>query len=114
VKRCAGELLVFPLSTTTVKLGASSLRLPIAGGAYWRFFPTPLLTWGLARAVENEVVNCYLHPWDLDYEQPQIAGLSPLARLRHYGGAKKLEHKLRQFLRTFRFSPLIEVASRYY
>jgi hypothetical protein len=54
----------------------------------------------------------YLHPWELDPEQPRLnARLA--SRLRHYRNLDKTEHRLQRLLREFRFGTIADVlASR--
>ena len=40
----------------------------------------------------------YLHPWELDRGQPDVPGMSLAARLRHSGGTRTAELRLRRFL----------------
>ena len=110
IKRESGILRVFPLATAKVSLLGQDIHLPIAGGAYWRLLPKSYLSWGLRRVNEKESMfcNCYIHPWELDAEQPVFSELPALTRLRHYGGIKKFEEKLCYFLEQFEFCPLSE------
>ena len=36
----------------------------------------------------------YLHPWEIDPEQPKVKGIKLSYKLRHYSGLKKTECKL--------------------
>ena len=95
----------FPL--TTLRLGP--LSLPLAGGAYLRLLPAWLFRWGfgrLARAGEPTVL--YLHPWEVDAEQPrQPVGWT--TRLRHYANLSRTEERVRRLLESHVFAPLGEV-----
>jgi polysaccharide deacetylase family protein (PEP-CTERM system associated) len=74
--------------------------LPFAGGAWFRLLPegwTRLALARLERRGEGPVVF-YLHPWELDPEQPRPRGLSLSTRLRHYVGMGRVEKKLRRLL----------------
>ncbi|HWG36451.1 MAG TPA: XrtA system polysaccharide deacetylase [Terriglobales bacterium] len=76
-------------------------RLPIAGGAYWRLAPLVYTRWGLSHAIgEGLRPVCYLHPWEIDPEQPRVR-LAFGPRLRHYTGLKGMEAKLEALLRRF-------------
>jgi hypothetical protein len=47
----------------------------------------------------------YLHPWEIDPEQPRLAaGL--LGRFRHYRNLDRTESRLRRLLTDFRFGPM--------
>lgn len=50
--------------------------------------------------------DCYLHPWQLDPEQPRLA-LPPARRLRHYTGLAGTASKLRRLLAEFGCRPIL-------
>lgn len=94
------SIVEWPLATAQV-LGC---RLPVAGGGYFRLLPYWLTRWGLAsiNRVESQPFIFYLHPWEIDPQQPRVAaGL--LSRLRHYTNLDKCEARLRRLLGDFRF-----------
>jgi hypothetical protein len=49
----------------------------------------------------------YLHPWEVDPEQPRMHG-PLLSILRHYVNLGKTEGRLIQLLKDFRFGPICE------
>lgn len=76
-------------------------NLPFAGGAWFRLLPecwTRFALGAVARRGEGPAVF-YLHPWELDTDQPRPPGLDPRTRLRHYGGLRRVEARLRRLLR---------------
>lgn len=76
-------------------------NLPFAGGAWFRLLPeawTRLAFARFERSGEGPVVF-YLHPWELDVDQPRPTGLDRPTRLRHYGGLSRVEARLRRLLR---------------
>lgn len=76
-------------------------RLPMAGGAYWRLAPLAYTRWGLARAVREGLRPvCYLHPWEIDPQQPRMR-LGWGRRLRHYTGLEGMQAKLESVLQRF-------------
>jgi polysaccharide deacetylase family protein (PEP-CTERM system associated) len=92
----------FPL--TTLDLGP--LRLPLAGGAYLRFLPAALFRWGLRRidgAREPSVL--YLHPWEIDAEQPRVNASWRVA-VNHYHNLHRMAGRVRALLERYRFAPL--------
>jgi polysaccharide deacetylase family protein (PEP-CTERM system associated) len=100
VERRAGGLLEVPGST--VRFGP--VNLPIAGGGYFRLLPYAWTRWGIARLndVERRAAIFYLHPWEIDPEQPRLpAGW--LGRLRHYRNLAATESRLRTLLTEFEF-----------
>jgi polysaccharide deacetylase family protein (PEP-CTERM system associated) len=100
VERRAGGLVEVPGST--VRLGP--VNLPVGGGGYFRLLPYAWTRWGIARlnSVERRAAIFYLHPWEIDPEQPRLpAGW--LGRLRHYRNLAATESRLRTLLTEFEF-----------
>ncbi|MFL0796117.1 MAG: DUF3473 domain-containing protein [Cellvibrionaceae bacterium] len=92
----------YPL--TSAALG--NYHLPIAGGGYFRLFPYPLFKWLFSRASRQSSSPCmfYLHPWEIDDEQPRVSGISQLSKFRHYNNLDKCEQRLEKMLEDFPFS----------
>ncbi len=104
------KLVVCPISISAWKLGPFTLKLPFAGGAYWRLFPESYIHYNINRTNNSaQPCCCYFHPWEVDHLQPRIAGISKVRELRHYGGLKKFEAKLRNLLLLHRFAPISRV-----
>jgi polysaccharide deacetylase family protein (PEP-CTERM system associated) len=103
IERPAGVLWELPGSTA--RLGG--LNLPIGGGGYFRLLPYWWTRWGINRLNQRERQPAifYLHPWEIDPEQPRFS-VPSLSRMRHYGGLAETELRLRQLLRDFSFGPL--------
>jgi hypothetical protein len=57
--------------------------------------------------VEGKPAIFYLHPWEVDPDQPPLAG-SRLSRFRHYRNLAETEIRLRRLLRDFRFGSIRE------
>ena len=98
----SGPIVEVPPSTYKL----AGLTLPIAGGGYFRLFPYPLLK-NLLRRVEAQgyPLIMYLHPWELDPEQPRMQG-SYLSQFRHYLNLDKVHGRLTQLLQDFPFGPI--------
>lgn len=97
------DFLEIPLSVYRVPGG--SHKIPIAGGFYLRFFPYPFIKYALRKInKQNQAAVCYLHPWDLDPEQPKIPSIS----WHHYWRLSSTENKFRQLLRDFKFTSVRE------
>jgi polysaccharide deacetylase family protein (PEP-CTERM system associated) len=98
-----GSIVEFPLMT--IELGRR--RSPLGGGAYFRILPYWYTRWGIRHVnkAEGRPACVYLHPWELDSEQPRIAA-SITARVRHYLGLRRAELKLRRLLHDFQFHSL--------
>ncbi len=99
----AGELWQFPISIKRY----GWLRLPISGGGYFRLFP---LKWNI-RQLQNinrsgDPFVFYIHPWEIDSDQPRIRGGKFTSRLRHYVRLSKTYSKLERLLDSFKFSTI--------
>jgi len=107
MKTASGSITEFPLPT----LELAGMRAPIGGGAYLRLLPYSYTRWGIRHINQSEgqPACIYLHPWELDSEQPRMAG-SISARLRHYIGLRGAESKFRRLMNEFEVQPLICLA----
>jgi len=78
-------------------LNLLNINVPLAGGFYFRFFPYWLFRYGINANInlKNNFVF-YLHPWEIDYEQPKLRQLGCLYKFRHYWNIKKTRHKLKK------------------
>lgn len=96
----AGNRMVeFPLSTYRF-LGQT---LPIAGGGYFRLYPYWLSRFFYRNTNrQNKSFVFYLHPWEVDPEQPRVKA-SWFSEFRHYNNLDKCETRLRQLLGEFKF-----------
>lgn len=105
----AGELYEFPMTTARV----AGMNLPAAGGGYLRLLPLWFNQWAIRGAERAGIpANVYFHPWEMDPDQPRIAGRWK-SRVRHYTNLKTMETRLATLLNTFRFVPLSEALQRY-
>jgi polysaccharide deacetylase family protein (PEP-CTERM system associated) len=102
LERPAGRLAEIP-PTTVRMLG---VNLPAAGGAYFRVFPYQWTALGLREAERcGHAATFYLHPWEVDPEQPRMP--VPLqSRLRHYTGLRSTLPRLRRLLDEFDFTTI--------
>jgi polysaccharide deacetylase family protein (PEP-CTERM system associated) len=103
LKRASGSIVEVPGST--VRWG--SVNLPIAGGGYFRLLPYWWTRRGIARLnrLERQPAIFYLHPWEIDPEQPRIP-VPAATRVRHYANLGKTEGRLRRILEDFRFTTI--------
>jgi polysaccharide deacetylase family protein (PEP-CTERM system associated) len=78
-------------------------NLPAGGGGYFRLLPYTVSRWLIHRVnrVDGRPAIFYFHPWELDPEQPRIAGVSARTRFRHYLNLHRTEGRLRRLLRDF-------------
>jgi polysaccharide deacetylase family protein (PEP-CTERM system associated) len=107
--RAAGDLWEFPPPVWPV-LG---YPLPVGGGGYFRLYPYALTRHGL-RAINasGRPFAVYLHPWEIDPDQPRLAARGPRA-FRHYVGLRRTEGRLVRLLSDFAFGTLSEALARW-
>jgi polysaccharide deacetylase family protein (PEP-CTERM system associated) len=87
------------------------LNLPAGGGAYFRLLPYGLVREALLDCERRGVPGTfYIHPWELDPEQPRLRAPF-LTRVRHYGGLRRTEPRLIRLLEEFRFGRVIDTVS---
>jgi len=98
-----------------LEIPVTSIRLfgrnwPCGGGGYFRLLPYALSQMALAR-VNREGKSCvfYVHPWELDPEQPRVAAAPLKSRVRHYMNLDKVQPRLARLLRSFRWRRMDEI-----
>jgi polysaccharide deacetylase family protein (PEP-CTERM system associated) len=102
ITRAAGTLHEFPPAT----LELYNKVLPAGGGAYFRHLPYKLVHDAMATAGHRGApATFYIHPWELDEEQPRI-DVPFLTRMRHYGGMSRTVPRLRRLLSQVRFQAI--------
>jgi polysaccharide deacetylase family protein (PEP-CTERM system associated) len=90
-------------------MNACGLQLPVAGGGYFRLLPYAASKRFLKNLEkQGSQLVMYLHPWELDPEQPRMNG-PVLSKVRHYLNLGKTEQRLRCLLKDFSFAPINEV-----
>lgn len=100
----SGELIELPI--TPLRVG--SVRVPAAGGAYFRHLPYALARATLRQCEARGTPGVfYLHPWEIDPAQPRLAAPF-LTHLRHYGGIHRTERRLSRLFSEFRFATAAE------
>jgi polysaccharide deacetylase family protein (PEP-CTERM system associated) len=94
-------LLEVPISTVRM----FDRNLPSSGGGYFRLLPYALSRWMLNRVnhADHQAGIFYFHPWEIDVDQPRVAGISRKTRFRHYVNIGRMEGRLAQLLTDFRW-----------
>jgi polysaccharide deacetylase family protein (PEP-CTERM system associated) len=84
---------------------------PASGGGYFRLLPYGLSRWMIKRINhdDNNPVAFYFHPWEVDPEQPRIAGINAKTRFRHYVNIERMEARLDRLLADFAWGRMDEV-----
>jgi polysaccharide deacetylase family protein (PEP-CTERM system associated) len=100
IERPAGRLLELP--PATIALG--SMRIPAAGGGWFRQFPYAVTRRALREhAASGNPGMFYIHPWEVDPEQPRLPA-SWVTKVRHYRGLEKTLPRLERMVDEFRFT----------
>ena len=99
----------FPMTTLSV----GSFKVPLAGGAYLRFFPPALFRWGFQRLRRRgEPIVLYVHPWEIDPGQP-VQDVSLKTRINHYFNLHRTEGRLASLIENHPFRALEDVLGDY-
>ncbi|MDR1479993.1 MAG: DUF3473 domain-containing protein [Planctomycetaceae bacterium] len=82
-------------------------NLPVSGGGYFRFFPY-FVTKMCLRSVNKQDMPFvfYIHPWELDPDQPRIPNAPLKSRFRHYLNLKRTSQRLTKLLNDFNFTTI--------
>lgn len=84
-------------------------RVPCSGGGYFRQFPYFITKYLMKKCVvSGRPIIFYLHPWEIDAEQPRIE-LPLLKKIRHYNNLNKTYSRLEKLLKDFKFVPIKEI-----
>ncbi|MEE4292233.1 MAG: XrtA system polysaccharide deacetylase [Cycloclasticus sp.] len=96
-----------PLSTLTY----FGRNVPISGGGYFRLYPYLFTQRAIKRLTknENQPYIFYLHPWEVDLDQPRVPHISAKTQFRHYLNLKHVEARLTRLLLDFRWSSMADV-----
>ncbi|MFO0914629.1 MAG: XrtA system polysaccharide deacetylase [Pirellulales bacterium] len=102
----AGPLWEFPPSV----LNVGRWHLPVAGGGYFRLYPAWLFR-NFAHRVERSgrPYMFYIHPWEVDPQQPRLTGISATTRFRHYNNLRRTLGRLDALLSRFSFTTVARV-----
>jgi len=101
----SGTLWEFPGTA----LSWMGVRIPLGGGGYLRLYPLRLTRWLFRQVIrQGRPIMMYVHPWELDPDQPRVRGISAISRFRHYVNLSSTEKKLRGLLQAFSWGHLGE------
>jgi polysaccharide deacetylase family protein (PEP-CTERM system associated) len=80
-------------------------KVPCSGGGYFRLFPYAVTRRLMQRCNgQGRPVMFYLHPWEIDPDQPRVAKLPAMKRFRHYTNLGRSMDRLERLLEDFRFT----------
>lgn len=102
----AGAITEFPPAVIT-RFGKN---IPTGGGGYFRFFPYYVTARWLKEinGLDKPFVF-YIHPWEIDPDQPRISGAPLKSRFRHYLNLKRTAYRLKRLLNDFSFTTIQEI-----
>lgn len=105
--RVNDSLMEIPITT----LRLFGRNLPASGGGYFRLLPYAVSRWMIRQvhAREGESAIFYFHPWEIDSDQPRIAGIDGKTRFRHYVNIDRMEQRLNCLLHDFRWGRMDQV-----
>ena len=104
------DLLELPV--TTAELGGR--RLAAGGGGFFRLLPYGFSRWAVRQVNgrEKRPAIIYFHPWEIDPDQPRVAGAPLRSRLRHYSNLSVMADKLRRLTRDFAWTRVDAIVAR--
>jgi polysaccharide deacetylase family protein (PEP-CTERM system associated) len=99
-----------------LEIPATTFRLlkrnwPASGGGYFRLMPYNLSRWMIHRINTTDQMPAvfYFHPWEIDSEQPRVAGIGAKTRFRHYVNIHCMEKRLRRLLSDFSWGRMDQI-----
>ncbi|WP_057882652.1 XrtA system polysaccharide deacetylase [Tsuneonella troitsensis] len=100
------------IPVTTAMLGGR--RVAAGGGGFFRVLPYAFSRWAIRQVnrVEQRPAVFYFHPWEIDPQQPRVAGAPMRSRLRHYTGLDQMADKLRALVGEFAWGRMDVIAHR--
>lgn len=97
----------YPISTVRL----AGRNIPCGGGGYFRFAPYAAFRRAITHINESEHQSAifYLHPWEVDPDQPRPSGVSLKSRFRHYLNLTRTVPRLKRLLQDFRWDRIDRV-----
>lgn len=100
--------ILYRLSDCLFELPVSNIHfgrcvLPLGGGGYFRLIPVEIFS-RLVRFTlrKHHAYMFYMHPWEIDPDQPRVEGVSSLSSFRHRFNLGKALQKLERFVGNLR------------
>jgi polysaccharide deacetylase family protein (PEP-CTERM system associated) len=105
-----GSIWEFPPSV--IEYG--NFNLPVSGGGYFRFYPIALTNYWLRQinVQKKRPFIFYVHPWEIDPEQPRLRAGSVASRIRHRMNLSTTEAKLQKLVDKFEFGNVSQVVEQ--
>ncbi len=96
------SLLEIPLTTAAI----GKATIPAAGGGYFRLYPYALSRYLFKQATRENPGVFYLHPWEIDPEQPRIKEAGLFSKFRHYNNLSVCRNRLDKLIKDFDFDTM--------
>jgi hypothetical protein len=99
--------IAYQISDTFYELPVSNMILgkrifPWGGGGYFRMMPFILFRWGVESILKKEKNYVfYIHPWEVDLDQPRVNEASIICKFKHYVNLDKTQSRLSRLLEFF-------------
>ena len=91
----------------------ASMAVPWGGGVYFHLLPYSVFRAGARRILRSgRPYVFYIHPWEIDPDQPRPKGLPPVYRFRHYVGLGRCEDRFKSLLADFSWTTMAELLRR--
>jgi len=83
-------------------LNVGRLVFPWGGGGYFRIIPLQIYKQGVEAILRHQNVYVfYMHPWEIDPDQPRVEAASPAYKFRHYTNLNRTYSKLTALIQSF-------------
>jgi polysaccharide deacetylase family protein (PEP-CTERM system associated) len=98
------------LPVTTARIAGRTIAA--GGGGFFRLLPYAFSRWAVQQVNQaGQPAIIYFHPWEIDPDQPRVAGAPLRSRLRHYTNLSAMASKLSRLLRDFEWGRVDLVAA---
>lgn len=106
----------YPVRPGLMEIPITTLRvlnrnLPSSGGGYFRLLPYAVSRWMLNRVNtrDQESGIFFFHPWEIDPDQPRVAGINAKTRFRHYVNIGHMQARLNRLLGDFQWGRMDQI-----
>jgi len=104
----------YELPISNLRIGKQTI--PWGGGGYFRLIPLFIFKQGVQKMLKKHGAYLfYMHPWEIDSDQPKVSEIPGSFKFRHYVNLEKTFWKLSvflEFLKNHCFSTCIEYINR--
>jgi polysaccharide deacetylase family protein (PEP-CTERM system associated) len=92
----------------------ASRGFPWGGGGYFRLLPYRVFRRGARRILRSgRPYVFYIHPWEIDPDQPRVEGLPRSYEFRHYVGLGRCEARFTSLLADFEWTTMADLLERW-